>query len=74
MPQASDEIRAIWHHKGGDLDAIEHLEKHGIKECCGLLFVPRDYDLTDDRTYSAIRYLLDEWDFGVEWIEPKEAK
>lgn len=62
MPQASDELRAMW--PGGDNEAVAYLEKRGIREeRNGMLVIPNGFDL-NDMDVSAIRYLLDEWDFS----------
>jgi hypothetical protein len=62
MPQASEELRAMW---GDDNEALTYLEGRGIKEPDrnGMLVIPNGFDLTD-KDVAAIRYLMDEWDFA----------
>lgn len=63
MPQASDELRAMWED---DNAALTYLEGRGIKETRnGLLIIPNGFDL-NDKDVAAIRYMLDEWDYAWE--------
>jgi hypothetical protein len=63
MPQATEELRAEW--PGHDQQAMAHLEAAGYR-------LERDWTWTrpqpghqpSERDWSAIRYLIDEWDFG----------
>src|SRR5262245_55679440 len=67
MPQASDYLRAQW--PGGDQQAIAHLLERGYRATRGFCWVPpgdaspETYEPTD-RDWSAMTYLIDEWDYG----------
>jgi hypothetical protein len=63
MPSASPELQAEW--PGYDAEAIAHLKAAGFKLNGNWTWkLPNPgYKLTD-RDFSAIRYLIDEWDFG----------
>ena len=63
MPTASPELRAEW--PGGDQEAMQHLKMRGY-------ILMRDWHWKappkssgpSAQDQSAIRYLIDEWDFG----------
>lgn len=63
MPQASQELRTKWN--GPDEDtAMGHLNLAGLYLTNGWQWqVPQGYKLTDD-DWSAISFLVEEWDFG----------
>lgn len=63
MPQASERLRKLW--PGGDTEAIAYLESRGY--VLGKDFrwtAPAGVTQPTARDWSAICYLIDEWDFG----------
>lgn len=66
MPQASDELRAEW--PGGDYQATQYLaDERGFMLTRRWTWVPptpMDYKDLSEREYSAILYLVHEWDYG----------
>lgn len=69
MPQASDELRARWADKKGNITdklAIEHLLKRGFVFTRGGIIVGPPALLTTPTDYSAIDYLADEWDYDYD--------
>lgn len=63
MPQASSKLRAAW--PGHDEEAIAHLQIAGYKLHADWTWTrPTPEHEPTERDRSAIRYLIDEWDFG----------
>jgi hypothetical protein len=63
MPQASDKLREQW---VDDRNALDYLAARGIRERRGgLLVIPNGFEL-NDMDVSAIRYMIDEWDYDWE--------
>lgn len=62
MPQASVRLRRRWHNDG---NACRYLENRGYRLLSNWQWVrplpPRPFQ---DEEESAIRYLIEEWDFG----------
>lgn len=68
-PTASDELRAEW--PGGMEEALEYLRSVGIKETGNGIFIYNETtQLWSQKSWSAIQYLCDEWDFAC---GPKES-
>lgn len=66
MPQASDELRAYW---GGadDKPALDHLKEQGyILNKDWTWTTPQGVTLENmpERDFLAIKFMIDEWDFG----------
>lgn len=63
MPQASKELRDEW--PGWDTQAINHLRDRGYRLTRSADWVspPGNHEVTE-RDWSAIQYLIDEWDYG----------
>ncbi len=64
MPQASEALRARWH---SDAAALEHLDSRGYVLRSDFTWrLPRGKTLADVSAADemAIRYLIDEWDYG----------
>lgn len=63
MPEASPELRAAW--PGGDGEAIKYLQDRGYRLDRRWSWVPPHAGhVPTERERSAVRYLIDEWDFG----------
>lgn len=63
MPQASDELRAMWED---DNAALTYLASRCIRERSnGILVIPFGH-LLSQRDCDAIDYMVDEWDFSWE--------
>ncbi len=62
MPQATDELRAEW--PGWDGEAIAYLLERGWISSKWCWRQPRHPHVVSLREYSAIDYLIQEWDFG----------
>lgn len=64
MPQASDEQRADWGI--AEDKAEDYLFWHGWLLCRGWLWWHHDWEkaLMDDDAYEAMKFLVDEWDYG----------
>lgn len=69
MPQASDELRAMF--LGGEAEALHYLETFGIRDWCGVFWVPNS-DAFPPRVWAALQYLRDEWDYAIELQEVSE--
>lgn len=62
MPQASSELRAEW--PGGDKEAINYLQQRGYRLDRRWAWVlPHPEHVPTAIELSAVRYLMDEWDF-----------
>lgn len=48
--------------------AEDCLRRRGINIKAGVIYIPFDHEFTK-LDVSAARYLLDEWDYAVEWLE-----
>jgi hypothetical protein len=70
MPTASEELREAF--PGMDAEAMDVLEKEGVKESKNGLFVltREKLDAISDRAWKALRYMRDEWDFDIQVKEP----
>jgi hypothetical protein len=66
MPQASDALRRYW--GGADsTPAIAHLESRGYTLTAAWTWIPPGdltYSTMPRRDFLAIKFLMDEWDFG----------
>lgn len=62
MPQTTPERAARW--PGGDSQAIEFLEKRGFTLFRDWVWRRPDDRVADEIETDAIRYLIEEWDFG----------
>lgn len=62
MPQATPELRAAW--PGGDKEALNYLHAHGYRLDRRWAWErPYPEHVPTEREWSAIRFLIDEWDF-----------
>lgn len=67
MPQATEELRNEWRHHeegGGDQAAIWHLTHNGFRLNDDWTWTPLSGRPVTDKDRSAIRYLIDEWDYS----------
>lgn len=66
MPTASNELRDAF--PGMDTEAMEVLEKEGVRERKNGLYVltQEKLDALSDRAWKALRYMRDEWDFDIQ--------
>jgi hypothetical protein len=63
MPQSSPELRAKWEN---DSVALKYLEQRGIREVRnGIFIAPKNRDDWDAIDWSAVQYMVEEWDFAV---------
>lgn len=63
MPQANSELQRQW--PGGDREAIHYLQNRGYRLTGRWEWLlPHDETVPSDRDWSAIAYLIEEWDFG----------
>lgn len=64
MPQASDEQHAEWNGPG-DATAIKYLEDAGYDLTRSWCWIkPSTKHIPTEKEISAVRFLIDEWDFG----------
>lgn len=70
MPQATEELREIWHQEG-DGKALAHLAPN-FTHRWGVI-QPRHGYVPTEQDYSAIDYLCQEWDYAYS-VHPAEAK
>lgn len=70
MPQATEELRQLWHYNS---DTPDYSAEHFLINERGFMLtrrwtwvppVPMDYGMLDEKEYSAILYLVQEWDYG----------
>jgi hypothetical protein len=62
MPQATEQLRAEW--PGGDKEAINYLQQRGYRLDRRWAWVlPHPAHVPTPIELSAVRYLIDEWDF-----------
>lgn len=62
MPQANDELRALWHEKG-DVGALDYLSEKFSISYDGVIY-PEDSEYCPTKEeLSAIDYLIWEWDY-----------
>ncbi len=69
MPQASDEDRAQYRKRFGDIDcnhATEELHRRGYLLTADWQWIPPDRHTPTDEELFWMGFLVDEWDFG--WI------
>jgi hypothetical protein len=73
MPSASPEVRAAW--PGGDAEAIQLLKRCGwTMDPPGTWQRPIFAHVISDREYSALEYLIFEWDYSVELYPAKKPR
>lgn len=65
MPQASDELRELWGGGVGEEKAINYLESKGyiLTRNCLWKLPNKNHKITQEE-YTALCFLIDEWDFG----------
>lgn len=63
MPQASEELRAMWED---DNAALAYLASRGIKARANVILVIPFGHLLSQRDFDAIEYMIEEWDFSWE--------
>lgn len=68
MPQASEELRKEWMSstdEPSDQVAMKYLQEHGYKLTRSYQWIlPTPAHLPTEKEQSAIRFLINEWDFG----------
>jgi hypothetical protein len=69
MPQTTDTLRDLMDRWFGDVGtefyALEFLKSHGYTEVGGMISRPTPAHNVSLDEYYCIRYLTEEWDFGV---------
>lgn len=68
MPQATDKLRQLWNGNDGvdDVMATQYLQSRGfIFSRGGVIVAPVDHEF-NEKDYSAIDYMRDEWDYDYD--------
>lgn len=68
MPQATDKLRIAWNDDDGidDVKATRYLQERGfIFTRGGMIVASFDHEF-NEKDYSAIDYMFQEWDYGYD--------
>lgn len=68
MPQATDKLRLLWNDEDGvdDVQATRYLLDRGFIFSRGGMIVASVDHVFNEKDYSAIDYMFQEWDYGFD--------